>query len=129
MAPLSEEDLEWFKSTFRPIPKPQLPEDCIEYFLYWITPKSETEPANESDLTRIALSEVQKAASGLVKSLLKDYIWQRESFKLELTKEDGKLTSLNGCACQQDPANRMDLQASTCFVAAPNMGIQLRTNG
>ncbi|KAL1959796.1 hypothetical protein VTO42DRAFT_941 [Malbranchea cinnamomea] len=87
MAPLSEEDIEWFKSTFHPIPKPQLPEDCIEYRVYWISPKSEV--SNEPDSTRVALSAVQKAASALVKDFLKDYIWQRDSFKLELTKEDG----------------------------------------
>lgn len=90
MTPLSEEDLEWFKSTFRPIPKPEIPEDCIEYCLHWVAPKSEVEPSDESDSTRISLGEVQKTASGLVKSLLKDYIWQRDSFKLELTKEDGE---------------------------------------
>ncbi|EAS36537.1 regulatory factor Sgt1 [Coccidioides immitis RS] len=89
MAPMSQEDIEWFKSTFHPIPKPELPEDCVEYSLYCIsgdaTPGSEDEPV----ASRAALSKVQKAASELVKEYLRDYIWQREGFKLEQIKEDG----------------------------------------
>ncbi|KAI5305979.1 hypothetical protein KEM56_002651, partial [Ascosphaera pollenicola] len=38
---------------------------------------------------------VQKAASELVKTYLKDYIWQREPFKLEFVREDG-VTLLRG---------------------------------
>jgi hypothetical protein len=89
MAPLSEEDIEWFKSTFRPIPKPQLPEDCIQYSLHWIDPKIQSGSPSEADAARAGLGEVQKAASKLVRELLKDYIWQRDGFKLELTKDDG----------------------------------------
>lgn len=90
MAPMSQEDIEWFKSTFRPIPKPELPDDCIAYSLYCISedasPRSEDEPV----ASRAALTKVQKAASELVKQYLKDYIWQRDSLKLELAKEDGE---------------------------------------
>ncbi|KAI5307323.1 hypothetical protein KEM56_007589 [Ascosphaera pollenicola] len=66
MAPMTEEDLEWFKSTFHPIPRPQLPDDCMQYSLYWIS-KDTTGTADE----RAALAEVQKAASELVKTYLK----------------------------------------------------------
>lgn len=89
MAKPSKEDIEWFKSTFHPIPKPKLPDDCVEYSLYVL-------PSNHSDTTakpleiRSRLREVQKASSGLIKDLLSGYIWQRESFSLELTSEDGK---------------------------------------
>ncbi|KAK2743266.1 hypothetical protein FQN57_004955 [Myotisia sp. PD_48] len=86
---MSEEDLAWFKSTFRPIPKPQLPDDCVEYSLYWISPSDEKCVEDQSDLIRTSLGKVQKSASELVKKYLKDYIWQRDGFKLELTKEDG----------------------------------------
>ncbi|KAL2839071.1 SGT1 protein-domain-containing protein [Aspergillus pseudoustus] len=95
MPPMSEEDLEWFKSTFRPIPKPELPDDCIEYSLHYIPFSPAPAVVDEVADTRARLIEVQKSAAELVKSLLKDYIWQREGFKLEITKADG-ITSLNG---------------------------------
>lgn len=90
MPPMSEEDLEWFKSTFRPIPRPQLPEDAIEYSLYLLS--SDPAPASTDTVvqTRARLQEIQKSASELVKDLLKDYIWQREAFSLEIAKENGK---------------------------------------
>ncbi|KAF4983688.1 hypothetical protein F66182_17055, partial [Fusarium sp. NRRL 66182] len=88
MPPMSEEDLEWFKSTFRPIPRPQLPEDAIEYSLYLLS--ADPAPASTDTVvhTRALLQEVQKSASELVKDLLKDYIWQREAFSLEIAKEN-----------------------------------------
>lgn len=87
---MSEEDLEWFKSTFRPIPRPQLPEDAVEYSLYLLS--SDPAPASTDTIvqTRARLQEVQKSASELVKGLLTDYIWQREAFSLEIAKENGK---------------------------------------
>ncbi|GAM41215.1 hypothetical protein TCE0_042f14176 [Talaromyces pinophilus] len=95
MPPMSEEDLEWFKSTFRPIPRPQLPEDAIEYSLYLLS--SDPAPASTDTVvrTRARLQEVQKSASELVKDLLKDYIWQREAFSLEIAKEND-ITYLRG---------------------------------
>ncbi|KAL2838790.1 regulatory factor Sgt1 [Aspergillus pseudodeflectus] len=95
MPPMSEEDLEWFKSTFRPIPKPELPDDCIEYSLHYIPSDPAPAVVDEVADTRSRLIEVQKSAAELVKSLLKDYIWQREGFKLEITKANG-ITSLSG---------------------------------
>jgi hypothetical protein len=89
MPPMSEEDLEWFKSTFRPIPKPELPDDCIEYSLHYIPSDPAPAVVDEVADTRSRLIEVQKSAAELVKSLLKDYIWQREGFKLEITKANG----------------------------------------
>ena len=44
---------------------------------------------DEAAETRARLLEVQRTAADLTKDLLKDYIWQREAFKLEITKEDG----------------------------------------
>jgi hypothetical protein len=115
MAPMSEEDLAWFKSTFRPIPRPQLPEDAIEYSLYVFgngnpaTKDSNNNNNNNDDAVttvrsplvtdantdtvlemRARLQSVQRTASELSGALLKDYIWQREGFGLEITKEDGK---------------------------------------
>jgi SGT1 protein len=85
---MSQEDIEWFKSTFHPIPRPQLPDDSVEYSLYWIPPGPSVDDAAA---TRLRLLEAQKSASELTKSLLKDYIWQREAFGLEVAKENGEL--------------------------------------
>lgn len=86
--PRSEEDIAWLRSTFRPIPRPALPDDCIEYALFVID--SDLDRANDSEL-KVALRTVQKAASELQKQWLNDYIWQREPFRLELTKDDGEV--------------------------------------
>lgn len=95
MAPMSEEDIEWFKSTFHPIPKPEIPDDCVEYALYYLP--SDPAPAAVDTVaeTRTRLVEVQRTAAELSKQLLKDYIWQRDGFHLEITKEDGT-TALRG---------------------------------
>ncbi|KAL4921849.1 SGT1 protein-domain-containing protein [Aspergillus aurantiobrunneus] len=95
MAPMSQEDIEWFKSTFRPIPKPELPDDCIEYSLHYIPSHPAPAVVDEAADIRVRLTEVQKSAAELTKQLLKDYIWQREAFRLEITKNDGT-TILNG---------------------------------
>ncbi|KAJ5156036.1 hypothetical protein N7492_008839 [Penicillium capsulatum] len=90
----TEEDIAWFKSTFRPIPKPELPDDSVEYFIYHL-PSPTPAVIDEAAETRVRLLEVQRTAAELTKDLLKDYIWQRESFKLEISKDDG-ITSLRG---------------------------------
>lgn len=89
MAPMSEEDLEWFKSTFHPIPKPEIPDDSVDYSLYYIPSSPAPAVVDEVAETRARLVEVQRTSAELVKDLLKDYIWQRESFRLEITKDDG----------------------------------------
>ncbi|PGH02900.1 hypothetical protein GX51_04356 [Blastomyces parvus] len=88
MAPPTDEDIEWFRSTFRPIPKPQIPDDCIEYSLYCIS-SGNADCTASADLVRNRLTEVQRAAAELVKTHLKDYIWQRDAFMLEMVREDG----------------------------------------
>ncbi|KAL4942274.1 hypothetical protein BDV06DRAFT_166277 [Aspergillus oleicola] len=94
MAPMSQEDIEWFKSTFRPIPKPELPDDCIDYSIHYI-PSDPAPAADEAADTRTKLTEVHKSSAEFTKQLLKDYIWQRDPFRLEITKTDGK-TTLSG---------------------------------
>ncbi|KIY03192.1 uncharacterized protein Z520_01659 [Fonsecaea multimorphosa CBS 102226] len=88
----TEEDIAWFRSTFHPIPRPALPDDCIEYSLYIASPA--LDPSHDSEL-RLRLREVQKYATELHRQYLKDYIWQRQGFSLELNKEDG-LSFLRG---------------------------------
>ncbi|KAJ5338391.1 hypothetical protein N7452_005119 [Penicillium brevicompactum] len=91
----SEEDLAWFQSTFRPIPKPELPDDAVEYAIFHIPSSPAPAVIDEAAETRARLLEVQRTAAELTKDLLKDYIWQREAFRLEIAKEDG-ITLLQG---------------------------------
>lgn len=87
----TEEDIAWFKSTFHPIPKPQLPDDAVEYSIYHL-PSPAPAVIDETAETRARLLEVQGTAAELTKDLLKDYIWQREGFRLEIIKEDGTIS-------------------------------------
>lgn len=84
----TEEDIAWLKSTFHPVPKPALPDDCIEYSLYIID--SSLDQTNSSE-ARLQLSAVKKLANELQKKWLKDYIWQRQPFSLELLKDNGEV--------------------------------------
>ncbi len=77
-------DLKWFGEGFDGFPK-RLPEDCIEYTLHIINLKLQDVEIRQR------LREVQKAATELTKKLLKDYIWQRDSFNLNLVRNDGKM--------------------------------------
>ena len=90
MSPMSQEDIEWFKSTFHPVPKPELPDDSIEYSIYYIPSDAPSATTDETAETRSRLVEVQRTAAGLIRDLLKDYIWQREGFRLEISKDDGE---------------------------------------
>ena len=77
--------LKWFGEGFDGFPK-TLPEDCVEYTLYVID-------SSLSDLNlRNRLRQIQAAADSLVKHLLRDFIWQRDSFGLELARQDGELS-------------------------------------
>lgn len=80
----SKDDLKWFGEGFDGFPK-RLPDDCIEYTLYIFDSKL------QDAAIRTRLQEVQKAATELTKRLLKGYIWQRESFRLDLIRENGKV--------------------------------------
>ncbi|RMZ83326.1 hypothetical protein DV737_g1719, partial [Chaetothyriales sp. CBS 132003] len=94
MPPLStEEDIAWLKSTFHPIPKVSLPDDSIAYSIYLL---SGTIDQNNDSETRLRLRDVQKYAAELQKQWLKDYIWQRQGFSLELRKDNG-VSHLRGC--------------------------------
>lgn len=77
-------DFKWFGEGFDGFPK-RLPEDCVEYFIYVINSK-----LSDSEI-RSQLRQIQASASSLTKKLLKGYIWQRQSFKLEIVHEDGKV--------------------------------------
>lgn len=89
--PPTEEDLEWFKSTFHPIPKAVLPDDCIEYSVHAIS--GEFDASNDSE-ARLLLRDIQKFSGELQRKWLKEYIWQRQGFSLELQKEDGEVCAV-----------------------------------
>ncbi|KAL1638075.1 hypothetical protein SLS58_009001 [Diplodia intermedia] len=79
----SGDDFKWFGEGFDGFPK-RLPDDTVEYIIYVIDSKLATDSQ-----VRERLRSLETAANLLTKKLLKDYIWQRESFKLELKREDG----------------------------------------
>lgn len=83
-----QKDFKWFGEGFDGFPK-RLPDDCVEYMVYIIN-----SPPTES-ACRTRLRQVQQGANVLIKGLLKDFIWQRESFKLDLVQENGKV--VYGC--------------------------------
>lgn len=79
----SRDDFKWFGEGFDGFPK-SLPEDCVEYTIYILDSKL-------TDLERREqLRAVQSAAIKLTNGLLKDFIWQRENFKLTLEREEGR---------------------------------------
>jgi hypothetical protein len=128
MAPMSQEDLEWFRSTFHPIPRPQLPEDAIEYSLYLISSNPTPALTDAVAETRSRLQEVQKSASELTKNLLKDYIWQREGFGLEMAKENGACL-IEGAQFRRRHRLTTTMQESYFYGDEPTTVIPLRTSG
>lgn len=117
------EDIAWLKSTFRPIPRPALPEDCIEYSLFVIDPALDR--ANHSEL-RVELRAVQNFATALQRQWLKDYIWQREAFALELAKDNGEVCVLSNRTMKKDLTY---LQTWRVCMDEPSTAILSRMNG
>ncbi|KAI9757646.1 MAG: hypothetical protein M4579_003371 [Chaenotheca gracillima] len=74
--------LKWFGEGFDGFPR-GLPDNCVEYVLYIIDEKSQT----DSEL-RGRLGQALNTANDLALKLLKNYIWQREPFELELRNDD-----------------------------------------
>ncbi|KAK3936905.1 SGT1 protein-domain-containing protein [Diplogelasinospora grovesii] len=72
-----------------------LPENCVEYMLFIIDDKLDPRKALSS------LEAVRKAAMQKSEELTKDYIWQREAFKLE-TKNHKGLFYLHGTTSYGD---------------------------
>jgi hypothetical protein len=76
-----------FGETFEGFPK-RLPDDCVEYTIYII----DTRLKSSKELLA-QLEAVRKESLKLCHNLLKNYIWQRDGFKLELERGNGKPTS------------------------------------
>jgi hypothetical protein len=78
-----QDDLKWFGQGFDGFPK-KLPDDVVEYIIYIID-------ITLSDIqTRERLQAFQRSLHQLDKKFLKEYIWQRESLKLDLVRQDGR---------------------------------------
>jgi len=82
MMDTQEDDFNGLGEGIDGLPK-RLPEDCVEYSLFIIDARLKSQ---KELLSR--LETVRKAAVDLADSLLKEYIWQRDGFKLEV--ESGK---------------------------------------
>jgi hypothetical protein len=78
----SQDDLKRFDEGFNGFPN-RLPDDCIEYIIHFLDPKL------DDAAIRTRLREVHRAATELTKSLLKEYIWQRETFRLDIVRDNG----------------------------------------
>ena len=79
----SRDEFKWFGEGFDGFPK-SLPEDCVEYAIYILDSKL-------TDLEgREQLRQIQSAAIKLSNELLEGFIWQRESFKLSLEREEDR---------------------------------------
>lgn len=80
---IPQDNFKWFGEGFDGFPK-RLPEDVVEYMIFIIDTKL-------SDVqNRERLQAFQRALTALEKKFLKEYIWQRESIKLDLIREDGR---------------------------------------
>ena len=84
---MEKDDLRWFGKGFDGFPK-RLPEDCVQYTIYILDPK-----VPDSELRQM-LRTIRSAANTLTRKLLNNFIWQRDSFALELLHEDGKVGDL-----------------------------------
>lgn len=78
-----KDDFKWFGEGFDGFPK-RLPEDVVEYLVFIIDTRL-------SDIqTRERLQAFQRALTSLEKKFLKEYIWQRDSIKLNLVRDGGR---------------------------------------
>ncbi len=78
------EDFKGFEDGFYDFPK-YLPEDCVEYCIYVIDSKLSPKEILGK------LEAVRKDSLKLIDDLLIEYIWQRDSFKLDLESGKGML--------------------------------------
>lgn len=75
---------------FQGIPKRALPDDTIQYFIYILDDTQSTAQLHAR------LETVIDVANQIVNDWGKEYIWQRESFGLEITEAEGR-QPFQGC--------------------------------
>ena len=76
-------NFKWFGEGFDGFPK-HSPEDTVEYSLFILNADLSTEEH------RARLKVVHEAAEALRETHLKDYMWQRGEFKVEVETADGQ---------------------------------------
>jgi len=81
-----KDEFQGFENGFDGFPK-RLPDDCVEYTLFIIDSKLKAKEL----LAR--LETVRKESMKVSSALIKEYIWQRETFKLELESGEGTLST------------------------------------
>ena len=82
MEPSPDYGFKWFGEGFEGFPK-RLPEDTVDYAVYVV------DPALDQTQKVTKLKQVLQETTNVTKELLKDYIWQRDEFALELKLDDG----------------------------------------
>lgn len=80
---LLDDSLDSLAERFDNLPR-RLPEDCVEYCVFILDSKLKSQKQILAQL-----DVVRRESSRLTDSLLKDYIWQRGDFKLEIKSEEG----------------------------------------
>ncbi|KAI1082656.1 SGT1-domain-containing protein [Whalleya microplaca] len=85
----SEDKTEIFQDGFSGFPR-RLPDNCVEYMLFIIDSQIE-----EARTLLTHLENIRKAAMQLYDRLAKGYIWQRDSFQLQVQRDQG-LVYLHG---------------------------------
>jgi hypothetical protein len=99
----------------------RLPEDCVEYMLFVISD-------NKAGSSNPSLEAVRKAADQKLNELAKDYIWQRDPFKLETKVQKGACFSVSvkgqAAADNQDQASGFPIS-----MALPTTATTSRTSG
>ena len=82
-----KDEFKGFDEGFEGFPK-HLPDDCVEYSLFIIDSKLKSQKEVVS-----RLESVRKESLKLADSLLKEYIWQRDGFRVEIMSENGMNSS------------------------------------
>ena len=82
MEPSPDYGFKWFGEGFEGFPK-RLPEDTVDYAVYIV------DSALDQAQKVTKLKQVLQDTTNFTKELLKDYIWQRDAFALELKLDDG----------------------------------------
>ena len=62
----------------------QLPDNCVEYLLFYLDSNSDTRKQLPY------LETIRKSALQLSSSIARDYIWQKDEFNLDLKNEQGR---------------------------------------
>ena len=104
---------------FKSFPK-VIAEDAVHYSIHVIP----VTPAISPSVIRSRLLRIQKASVDLTKKLLSDYIWQRESFSLQLVRErcaPGRYLISTGKHPLATQSQMSGLLSSCCLRLAENM--------